>query len=80
MKRNSFGKAYFLKLKFAAPMRLALSKSFLDDESKCRLLFEGLNISFPKVVKDTVKKYATVSVSKMIKVISRTSVRLFGLH
>ena len=32
------------------------------------LLLGGLNIPFPKVIKDTVRKYAAVSVSKMIKV------------
>ena len=71
MNGSSFEKAYFLKLKFAAPMRLALLKIFsvnLNDDSKCRLLLGGLNIPFPKVIKDTVRKYAAVSVSKMIKV------------
>ena len=40
----------------------------LNDNSKCWLLLGGLNIPFPKVIKDTVRKYAAVSVSKMIKV------------
>ena len=42
----------------------------LNDDSKCRLLLGGLSIPFPKVIKDkhVVRKYAAVSVSKMIKV------------
>ena len=32
------------------------------------LLLGGLNIPFPKVIKDTVRRYAAVPVSKMIKV------------
>ena len=58
MKRSFFGKAYFLKLKFAAPTRLALSKYFLsilmmtsligglNIPFQCRLLLGGLNIPF----------------------------------
>ena len=40
----------------------------LNDDSRCSLLLGVLNITFPKVIKDTVRKYAAVSVSKMIKV------------
>ena len=69
---SSFGKAYFLKLEFAAPAHEAGTfKIFsvnLNDDSNCRLLLGGLNIPFRKVIKDTVRKYAAVSVSKMIKV------------
>ena len=71
MNGSSFGKAYFLKLEFAAAMRLALLKYFLSIlmmTQKCRLLLGVLNIPFPKVIKETVRKYAAVSVFKMIKV------------
>ena len=38
------------------------------DDSKCRLLLGGLNIPLPTVIKDTIREYAAVSVSKMTKV------------
>ena len=70
MNRNSFGKAYFLKLKLL-PYEAGIFKIFsvnLNDDLKCKLLLGGLNIPFPTVLKDTVGKYDAVSVSKMIKV------------
>ena len=51
-------------------MKLELSGPFLTinlHELKCRLLLGGLNNPSPRVIKDTVKKYAVVSVSIMIK-------------
>ena len=67
---SSFGKTYSLKLEFPAPHEAGTFKIFsvnLNDDSKCRFLLGGLNIPFPKVIKDTVRKYTAVSVSKMIK-------------
>ena len=47
---------------------IGLIETRLNDDSKCRLLLGGLNIPFPKVIRDTVRKYAAFSVSKMTKV------------
>ena len=61
-------KNLFSKVEICCPNEAGTFKIFcLNDDSKCRLLSGGLNIPFPKV-KDTVRKYAAVSVSKMIKV------------
>ena len=84
MNESSFGKAYFLKLEFAAPIEVGTFKIFsvnLNDDSKCKLLLVGLNIPFPKVIKDTVRKYDAASVSKMIKIGTdklKTSTHLHG--
>ena len=66
-----FWKSLFSKVEICCPHEAGTFKIFsvnLNDDSKCRLLLGGLNIPFPKVIKDTVRKYAAVSVSKMIKV------------
>ena len=49
----------------------------LNDDSKSRLLIGG---PFPKVIKDTVTKYAAVSVSKMIKVRNDTLKNIAHSH
>ena len=66
-----FWESLFSKVGICCPHEAGTFKLFsvnLNDDSKCRLLLGGLNIPFPKVIKDTVRKYAAVSVSKMIKV------------
>ena len=71
MSGSSFGKAYFLKVGICYSHEAGTFKIFsvnLNDDSKRRILLGGLNIPFSKVIKDTVRKYAAVSVSKMIKV------------
>ena len=66
-----FWESLFSKVGICCPHEAGTFKIFSvnhNDDSKCRLLLGGLNIPFPKVIKDTVRKYAAVSVSKMIKV------------
>ena len=66
-----FWESLFSKVGICCPNEAETFKIFsvnLNDDSKCRLVLGGLNIPFPKVIKDTVRKYAAVSVSKMIKV------------
>ena len=66
-----FWESLFSKVGICCPHEAGIFKIFsvnLNGDSKCRLLLGGLNIPFPKVIKDTVRKYAVVSVSKMIKV------------
>ena len=66
-----FWESLFSKVEICCPHEAGTFKIFsvnLNDDSKCRLLLGGLNIPFPKVIKDTVRKYAAVSVSRMIKV------------
>ena len=66
-----FWESLFSKVEICCPHEAGTFKIFsvnLNDDSKCRLLLGGLNIPFPKVIKDTVRKYAAVSVSKVIKV------------
>ena len=66
-----FWESLFSKVEICCPNEAGTFKIFsvnLNDDSKCRLLLGGLNIPFPKVVENTVRKYASVSVSKMIKV------------
>ena len=65
-----FWESLLSKVEICCPHETGTFRIFsvnFNDRSKCRL-FLGLNISFPKVIKDTVRKHATGSVSKMIKV------------
>ena len=65
-----FWESLISKVGFCCPHEAGTFKIFsvnLNDDSKYRLLVGGLNIPFAKVIKDTVRKYAAVSVSKMIK-------------
>ena len=69
--REFFWESLFSKVEICCPYEAGTFKIFfvnLNDDSKCKLLLEGFNIPFSKVIKDTVWKYAAVSVSKMIKV------------
>ena len=53
----------FSKVEICCPHEAGTFKIFfvnLDDDSRCRLLLGGLNIPFPKVITDTVRKYAAV--------------------
>ena len=70
-----FWESLFSKVEICRPHEAGTFKIFsvnLNDDSKCRLLLGGLNTPFPKVIKDIVRKYAAVSVSKMIKLKSST--------
>ena len=65
-----FWESLFSKLEICCSHEAGTFKIFSVNlnGSKCRLLSGGLNIPFPKDIKDTIEKYAAVSVSKMIKV------------
>ena len=66
-----FWESLFSKVEICCPHEAGTFKIFsvsLNDDSKCRVFLGGLNIPFPRVIKNTVRIYAAVSVSKLIKV------------
>ena len=66
-----FWESLLSKVEICCPYEAGTFRIFsvnFNDRSKCRLFLEVLHISYPKVIKDKVRKHAAGSVYKMIKV------------